>query len=198
MSTHSTSPTDSNIHSTTGAEIGDYIIDTEDESDPPDVGRIINLPGSTAAEWDAYKTKSGEQLTVYDTNPEYDPEEIVVVCLFLDQLEEHYPQWNGDEPLDLAAVTNDGVTHYAFPRSRVKIGNPETLIPPSEELKQLESEVSSGATTELRFYDGRYTLHIEKLGIEYEISADGEVYGEGPHADAYRKKANEMISATND
>jgi hypothetical protein len=194
MSTQPTPSADSDISGDDTVEIGDYIIDKEDESESPDVGRVINLPGDTATEWDAYKTESGEQLTVHDTNPEYDPEEPVVVCLFLNQLEEHYPSWAGDEPLDLAAVTDDGITHYAFPRSRVKIGDPESLIPPADGLKQLASEVSSGATTELTFGEDGYILRIEKLGIEYEVTPDGEVSGEGPHADAFATKAEEILN----
>ena len=195
MSTQPATPPERESSDTKPPEVGDYIIDMEADPDARDVGRIINLPGVTANNWDAYKDVNGTQLTVADTNPDYASTEKVVIVLYLSQLRKHYPEWDGETPLDLAQVTEDGVTHYAFPRSRVNVGHPEELIPIPAGLEQIKADMQSGATTEIRYTEHGYELQITKLGINYTITEQGSVSGDGPHRDVFVEKAREVITS---
>jgi hypothetical protein len=176
--------------------IGDYVYDTE--SDDPDIAQVINAPGLPAKDWDSHKTDDGEVVTVAETNPSYDPNEKVVVCLFRPQIETHYPTWDGESPMDLATVTDDGVTHYAFPQSRVAHVDPSdtTIQSPPEWMQSLAEEIESGATTAIKFTDGNYEIRVNKLGTEYTIQEDGSVHGSGPFKDPFTEKAQKAINNT--
>ena len=199
MSTHPKSPPTDADGSSSGFEIGDLVVDTDDTN--PNLACVINLPGIPCRRWDAYKTESGEQLTVADTNPDYDPDAHVVVCLFVDQIEEHYPDWDGTHPLDLATVTADDVTHYGFPPGRLDtVVSDETAdtseVPePPTGLEELADDLRPGATVEMEHEDGEYVLEVEKIGMEYTITETGDVRGAGPHADAFRRKATKFLDS---
>lgn len=162
-------------------EIGDYVVDTE--AADPDPARVINRPGIPAEDWDSHPDEDGEQLTVADCNPEYDPTEHVVVVLFCNQLSDHYPEWEGDTPLNLDEVTADDITHYAFPANRLK-QIPRELPPnPPEGLVTVAEALESGATVEFVRGDEQWQLEIQKIGIDYMVTASGEIDGSGPHRD---------------
>lgn len=199
MSTQPSTSTDTDIaaSSSGGVElsIGDFVVDVDDMGDDRDIARVVNIPGVIAREWDIYQTENGEQVTVADTNPQYDPDIQVVVCLFVQQLQTHYPEWDGESPLPLDRVSGDEVTHYAFPVERVQPTEQldDNPIAPPEELEQLAANLESGAEVALQRDGLTHELHIEKLGIEYRITADGTVIGEGPHTDAFNQKADEFL-----
>lgn len=176
-------------------DIGDFVVDKNDDEDTRDVARVINIPGVQAKNWDAYQTENGEQLTVADTNPEYTPTTPVIVCLFTSQIQANYPDWNGDNPLNLKQVTEDNVTHYAFPAERLRPVEQldDNPLEPPEELVQLAANLESGATVTLERQGTEHELLIEKLGIEYQITEHGEVIGEGPHKDPFSKKVDKFL-----
>jgi hypothetical protein len=182
-------PSSSNSDADPRFEIGDRVVDDDDPD--PDIARVINKPGIPAKDWDSHPDKSGEQLTVADCNPEYDPTDLVVVCLFEEQLSEYYPDWDGESPLSLDEVTGDGITHYAFPKSRLSItpSREDTRPEPPDGLIQLAEDIRSGATVDVVWSDNQWNLEINKLGIEYLISATGEIHGQGPHRDDFERMA---------
>lgn len=174
-------------------DIGDYVVDVDDDSDSPDLARVINQPGVVARAWDAYLTEDGEQLTVADTNPEHPADETVIVCLFASQLKEYYPNWGGSNPLNLAELTEQGVTNYAFPRSRLKKVDPMEIATPPSEFDELIDEFGSGAEMQVEFVEGEHRLNIEKLGIEYTVTEDGVVVGDGPHRDSFVEAVDSLF-----
>jgi hypothetical protein len=195
-------------------DIGDAVIDSEDES--PDTAIVINFPNEPCSEWDCYTEDDGTQVTVADDNPSYPDDAPVVVVLFVEQIEQHYPEWTGDDPLSLSEVSAQDITHYGFPPGRLEPAPSNPVIDEDREadagggvdddaaatspqrdpptgLQELADEVRSGATVEIVDAGDEWRLEITKLGIEYEITEGGEVRGSGPHADAFAEKAASFL-----
>ena len=91
---------------------GDVVVDGDDESG--DEAVVVKSPGATADEW---RVPGG---TVAETNPGYPADDRVVVVVFREQLDEHYPQYTGELPLALCQLNRDGVDYYSFPASRLR------------------------------------------------------------------------------
>lgn len=95
---------------------GDFVVDREDTD--PDPAVVVNKPPVTADEWGISYKSDGEEVTVADKNPEYDPEAEIIVVAFHHHLVESHPDWSKDEgaiPLAEAECNT-----YAFPPGRLK------------------------------------------------------------------------------
>jgi hypothetical protein len=153
-------------------DLGARVLDRED--DDPDEAVVVNRPPVAAEEWVAYRA-GGEEVTVADDNPGYDPTAEVVVVAFAAELEDAHPAYDADEPLALAEAE---CMVYAFPPGRlehVDDTDPEALL--TEGMSALRDRLEEvGEVTVER--DGRdAVLLLEKLGREHRITADGEVTG---------------------
>jgi hypothetical protein len=96
---------------------GDPVLDTED-SDPSN-GIVILRPDATIAEWTI--DIDGEEVTIAETNPEYDPDDPVTIVAFERILDEYWPEWREASPNELFdGVCANSVKFYSFPISRLK------------------------------------------------------------------------------
>lgn len=178
--------------------IGTVVVDRED--DDPDRGVVVNRPPVAAEEWDTYVDENGEQVTVADDNPEYDPEAEVVVVVFQTVLDQIRPDWAAEAPLALGELHAEGASTYAFPPGRLEpIGaidagagspTPDAAEGPDEgdvevpdEMEALAERLRGGGNVEVVFRGGTPTLCVEKLGATYLIRPDSTVEGDGPHTD---------------
>lgn len=95
---------------------GDPVLDTEDPDPTP--GFVIHTPDSAIEEWTI--TLEDEEKTVAETNPEYDPEEPVVLVGYEKLLDEYWPEWTDASVHELFdGMCENGVKFYSFPESRL-------------------------------------------------------------------------------
>jgi len=96
---------------------GDPVVDGEDD-DPSD-GIVVLTPDATIAEWEI--RVGDEERTIAETNPEYDPDEPVVLVTYEHWLDEAWPEWETANPHELFdGVCDRGVKFYSFPASRLE------------------------------------------------------------------------------
>jgi len=155
---------------------GTRVLDREDGD--PDEAVVVHQPEEkTIADWE-YEV-DGETYTTAESNPEYDPDEQLVVIAFLDQLTEEWPDWEDVPPGKLFDdVRERGIDYYGFPESRLTVVDgeagtasvPEEFETIADRLEENGFEVTEDAETA--------TLTVEKYGTEYVVSADGSVEGE--------------------
>jgi len=154
---------------------GTRVLDRED--DDPDEAVVVHQPEKTIADWE-YEV-DGETYTTAESNPEYDPNEQLVVIAFLDQLTKEWPDWEDVPPGGLFdGVREHGIDYYGFPESRLTVvdeGADATSVPEefetiTDRLEENGFEVTEDAETA--------TLTVEKYGSEYIVSSDGSVEGE--------------------
>lgn len=170
-------------------EYGAIVEDVEDTDPNPAV--VINTPPVPLDEWTAYQNEDGEEVTVAETNPDYNAEAEVVVVAFQDDLDKVNPSYAGEEPLTLSELD---CRYYAFPPARLRrvdhVGeegddtpeartNAESVEPEDThpELTSLAEALGDGATVVV---DGEEEPHVEvdKLGETHLIFADGTVRGD--------------------
>jgi hypothetical protein len=154
-------------------DLGDRVLDRED--DDPDEAVVVNRPPVAAEEWTVFH-ENGEEVTVADDNPGYDPKAEVIVVAFAAELEDAHPAYDADEPLALAEAE---CYTYAFPPGRlerVDDTDPEALL--GEDMSALRERLEDAGADVTVERDGRdAVLLVEKLGREHRITADGEVSG---------------------
>ena len=153
-------------------ELGARVVDVEDED--PNEAVVVNCPPVPAAEWGAY-VDAGEEVTVADDNPGYDPDAEVVVVAFADELAGAHPSYEGEDPLPLSEA--DCAT-YAFPPGRLKRvdgADPEDLL--TEEQAALRDRLTESATVSVEREADHAVLVVEKIGREHTIEPSGEVTG---------------------
>ncbi len=123
---------------------GEPVVDREDD-DPSD-GIVILTPTATIADWEI-RTDDGER-TIAETNPEYDPEEPVVLVTYEHWLDESWPGWEASEPEALFdSVCDRGVKFYSFPASRLEHDPTRTPVGDREpELEDADSDPEEGVT----------------------------------------------------
>lgn len=92
---------------------GAGVIDTDDSN--PDPAVILALLDVPISDWIVYGNE-----TVADHNPDYDPDEPVVIVAYEDRLHSGWPNWRGAESDTLFdGVVERGIKFHAFPRSRL-------------------------------------------------------------------------------
>lgn len=165
--------------------IGDVVIDRDDATSNPAV--VVNQPSKTAADWTAFWVRD-EPVTVAEDNPEYDAGAEVVIVVYLEPLLEEYPDWAGGSPHRLTDLNDRGVTFYAFPRPRVKrVGELETGSVDGGDGSSLAAGFRALSVhldhVGEAWMDGSETppsLVTERNGVNYRITTDGQVEGDGP------------------
>jgi len=158
-------------------ELGDYVIDTDD--DDADLAVVVHRPDVPIEEI----LVRDEERTVADDNPDYDPDEDAVVMAFVESgLDQHWAEWTDTAPGELYERTQEhGVKCYTFPESRLSTVSDEEAA-----TFLAESTVDMGAL-QARLVDAEWdieqaddgTLVAEKMGEQYRISPTGTVQGEG-------------------
>jgi hypothetical protein len=124
---------------------GEPVIDRED--DDPSEGIVILTPKATIADWEI-RIDGGER-TIAETNPEYDPEEPVVLVTYEHWLDESWPEWETSEPEDLFdSVCDRGVKFYSFPASRLERDPARTPVGDREPGTEDEDSDSEEGVTE--------------------------------------------------
>ena len=153
---------------------GTRVLDRED--DDPDAAVVVHRPeGKTIADWE--DEVDGERYTTAESNPEYDPDEPLVVISFLDQLTEEWPAWEDAPATELfEGVREREIEYYGFPEGRLTLADGNTASLPEEfetitdRLEENGFEVTEDTETA--------TLTVEKYETEYVVSADGSVEGD--------------------
>ncbi|EMA64869.1 hypothetical protein C470_00500, partial [Halorubrum distributum JCM 13561] len=82
-------------------EVGEIVVDGDEDEDLRAPAVVINLPPVEADEWVAYHS-DGEEGTVADDNPDYPSDAEIVVVSFKKTLDDWDGVWNGSDPLPLA------------------------------------------------------------------------------------------------
>jgi len=205
MSSQTAAPGDAGeLPSVDDYAVGDTVTDRETDDD--DTATVINLPPVTCDDWVIY-----DGSTVAEDNPTYDTDTDVVVVAFDDDLAEHAPTWDGDEPLTLAEAS---VRFYAFPPGRLRRVEPSSETPttdpdaeagaetPSDpdgdaldghdDVRALRDRLEERSAVEVGVEDGAPVLRVDKLGVTHTIAADGSV-SDGPVADRLRDVAAEYL-----
>lgn len=160
-------------------EPGEYVIDTED--DEPNLAVVLHHSETPIGEWEI-DPPGGDRRTVAADNPDYDPDENVVVIAFVESgLERHWPEWTDADPADLYDGAQDSdVKLYHFPESRLRVLDDEEAAAIVQEgtvaLDDLRDRLDE-ADWQTEFVDG--VLTVEKMGERYRIHPTGDVEGEG-------------------
>lgn len=94
-------------------DAGDVVIDRDDES--PNEAVVVNTPPIEAADWHV-----PGRGTLAEDNPAYPEDDAVVIVLFRDALERHYPHYTGGGVIRMRRLQRDGAKPYAFPSSRLQ------------------------------------------------------------------------------
>jgi hypothetical protein len=93
----------------------------QDSDDPdPDPARVVNVPGEPADEWEV--VGGDHTVATYPGNEDYPDDAPVVVIVFEDDLAEHdLDEWDGDQPLTLSGLAEQGVRYWSFPAQRLEL-----------------------------------------------------------------------------
>lgn len=110
---------------------GDFVVDVEDidMENTPDVAVIIKLPNTTISQWEI-DPDTNDDKTVADENPNYDPDEPVILVSFIETgLEKRWPEWRQhiDNNNLYEGVLDNSVKFYPFPITRLQKANPEEI-----------------------------------------------------------------------
>ena len=189
--------------------IGDVVVDHDDDPDSRDRAVVINQPPVAADEW-VLRRQGDDGVTVADDNPAYDPDALVVVVMFVDELEAWDVQWTPDAPLPVAEAPNG--TTYAFPPGRLEVvdtygdaaadsddtsagetdadhdsGGENSAEGNGAPTLRDQLDAIAGAAAELNVDSVavdtfREVVVIEKLGSQYHVAADGTVDADDPLA----------------
>ncbi|MFB6298146.1 MAG: hypothetical protein ABEH56_06470 [Salinirussus sp.] len=162
-------------------DAGEYVIDGDDED--PDLAVVLRRTEAPIDEW-TIDPPGGEQRTVAADNPEYSPDEPVVVVAFVESgLERHWPEWTEADPADLYERARESEMRlYYFPESRLRTLDDDELAAVSLD----EGGAVAMDDLRARLEDAGWqteavggVLELEKLGEQYRIHPTGEVKGEG-------------------
>lgn len=174
----------------TEPEPGDVVVDREDED--PDEAVVIDLLQAPADDWIAYETDDGKEVTVAEDNPNYAEDATVAAIVFVDDLLEHRPEYDGEQiPIAYA----EGFKFYSFPRPRLeRVGEYEPPEPElDEDLEPVETRLAEGAAVKREERDGEIVLVVEKLGEEYVVTPSGSVEGDGAVRDRLEAVVEEVL-----
>jgi ParB family chromosome partitioning protein len=94
--------------------IGDVVVDRACAPADRNDAIVVNTPPKAAHEW-----RVPGRGTLAQDNPSYASDAAVVVVVFRDALDAHYPHYTGVAPLSLSELHDRGVSHYAFPQPRL-------------------------------------------------------------------------------
>lgn len=190
-------------------QIGMRVLDSEDPD--PDPAVVINLPPATIRTWGAYYD-DGNEVTVAEDNPDYDPYSRVVVTAFERSITGYEPGWDpeDDEPIKL---DDTALPSYSFPPDRLEIiddsdddedeseaesaDEPEPDADPEEQISEdfaaLRDRLADSASVELDQDGDGVLLIVEKLGTSYEVRPSGEINGDGPLRDRVEGVVDEFL-----
>lgn len=165
---------------------GDLVVDGERPADEQNEAVVILTPDTTISEWEVF-----EDTTVADQNPDYDPQENVVIVSFLETpsdkppgIEQGWPGWRDVDPTELFdGVCDRSIPFYAFPESRLENVTDEEEDE-LEPLDRLEEALRNAGYTDLERRNGE--IVIEKFGT-HRIMEDGSIKGDGNLKDKIRK-----------
>lgn len=99
-------------------ELGMTVHDRHDPS--PDDAVVVNLPDIPINEFVVYHNE-GEEVTVANNNPGYDPQQKVVIVVYQKDLDVFGGEYTGEYPITFDALSRNNIPYYAFP--------PERLVP---------------------------------------------------------------------
>ncbi len=159
---------------------GQYVIDRDD--DDPDLAAVIQYPGTTIAET-RVTYPDGEERTVTEDNPAYEPDEPAATVAFVESgLDQNWPGWRDRSAEDLSdGVQEHGVKCYTFPEARLTPVQTEDEPAVSSqivvEIDALQARLEDAEWSVTLADDG--ALIAEKMGDRYWISPIGQVDGEG-------------------
>lgn len=155
---------------------GDFVIDRDD--DDPDLAVVVNLPDATAQEWN---TKDGTS-TVAEDNPEYPPDDPIVVVVFFDALRAYDPDWNSfdGENRSLKRLARNNVPFYGFQVSKLKPASSEQIKGALELTRATADLVDylEKHEIEVEFLDEQ-TILVSKFGVDYVLQPGRVVAGDG-------------------
>lgn len=158
-------------------ELGDYVIDTDD--DDPDLAVVVDRPAASIEE----VSVDDEGRTVADDNPDYDADEPAVVVAFVNSgLDPHWPEWSEAAPAELVdgAHAHD-VKLYTFPEARLSTLSDDDaatrLADATVQMEALRARLTDAGWELEETADG--SLLAEKMGDQYRISPTGTVEGQG-------------------
>lgn len=97
----------------TSISTGDIVEDLEGTS--PN-GIVVNRPPVPIKDWQVFG-----KGPVSAHNPEYPEDDRVIIVLYEDALQEHYPEYTGGRPIPMKQLTADGAKPYAFPATRLEM-----------------------------------------------------------------------------
>lgn len=159
---------------TTTLAVGDSVVDTEDSD--PDEAVVIERPSEmTIADWE-HETDDGT-TTAAAENPEYAPDEQLVVVVFRTALEDLIEDWQTLATDRLSKqVAEHGISRYGFPESRLKPIEPGEL-----EAEWLDSLAERFADAGWKVTHNPTELLLKQYDEKYRITADGEVIGDGEY-----------------
>lgn len=161
-------------------ELGDYVVDSDD--DDPDLAVVVNRPETSIDEW-TVTSQEGEERTVAEDNPDYDPDDPAVTAAFVESgLNQHWPEWTEADPTDLYEGAQDhDVKLYTFPESRLTTVSDERaatmLADATVDIEALRARLDDADWDIERDTDG--SIVAEKMGEQYRIHPTGEIEGEG-------------------
>jgi hypothetical protein len=120
--------------------VGEEVYDQHD--DDPDTAIVTTTPEIPAEDWEIPHL----ERTVAEDNPDYPADAPIAFVLFEQQVDDHFSDWERDEPLTIDALLDAETTFYTFPHQRL-----EPLHPDDTEDEDAEAnEASEGADEDKR------------------------------------------------
>lgn len=149
--------------------VGDLVIDREEEPDEASRAVVVLTPDMTITDWDV-----DDETTVADMNPEYDEDASVAIVAYVDDLDEWWDGWRDVETDELFdEIADRGHKFYAFPEPRLETVDEDLE---KDDLQLIRESLQEAGYEDIERTDD--TLVLEKFG-EYRIHADGTIDGSG-------------------
>lgn len=159
-------------------DVGNYVVDADD--DDPDLAVVVHRPGVSIDEW-TVTLSGGDERTVAEDNPDYDPDESTVIVAFVESgLDQHWPEWTAADPADLHdGAREHDVKLYSFPESRLTTVTDEqaAAMRADVDMEGLRARLGDAGWDIDMTTEG--AMIVEKMGEQYRITPTGEVEGEG-------------------
>jgi hypothetical protein len=189
-------------------DIGEEVHDQHD--DDPDTAVVTTTPEIPAEDWDIPHL----ERTVAEDNPDYPADAPIAFVLFEQQIADHFPDWDRDEPLTVDTLLDAETTFYTFPHQRLEPLNPddsededpeaseesesaddsepeedEDPEPPADVQALKDTLADRGMTVEIE--PDNQTITAEKLGESYRLQPGEVIDGDEGR---YREKLEQIVA----
>jgi len=130
---------------------------------------VVNLPPIPAKDYVLYHDGQKE-VTVADQNPEYDKYTSVVVIVYEEALQEHFPEYN-NRPIRLETLSEQDIEHFIYPPERLHpIYDDSTDYDESKSISEISTRDFSETAVEINPSDPDNVLSDDNSSYKYKTN----------------------------